>query len=404
MCEARNERFDGGAYEFMCEVCDTHVLNSAKHCGACNRCVDQFDHHCKWINNCVGRANYRHFFRLIIAAFTMTLMHNLTNAFVIALVYHDDPAARRQNELVFGAADLRNTVGVLWVALFFNLLCFGFLGHLILFHIRLQRIKLTTFEYIKLSQKRKESKVVVRKEKSVEAQEAQQYLEIQLKNSNTQSQQTDRSAEIVVEQPQLSPLKQLWLKLKKVSLIGFRQTALVAQRENTLDNTEAAQRKHEFEETSTVQIRAEDQVAHDQKRNLDIYNIESPVVTAKMTAVIKLGAGDDQSHVAPPRQMLLALTPEQDIEQKQFAFSLRNADKHKLSQTGMSKWSTQDPQNQDGIHQRKSSITQNNWQKGQLLPAEAQVVSTKHLSSQQPPQPILSRDSMQFVESESVVI
>jgi hypothetical protein len=383
MCEAKNERFDGSAYEFMCEVCDTHVLNSAKHCGACNRCVDKFDHHCKWINNCVGRANYRHFFRLIIAAFTMTLMHNLTNAFVIALVYHDDPAARSQNELVFGAVDLRNTVGVLWVALFFNLLCFGFLGHLILYHIRLQRLKLTTFEYIKLTQKRRESKVVVRKEKSVKSQEAQQYLEIELKNSNTQSQQTDRSAETVVEQPQLSPLKQLWLKLKKVSKIGLRQTALVAQRENTIpDNTEAAQSKHDFEETSTVQIRAVEQhVAQGQKRNLDIYNIESPVVTAKMTAVIKLGTGDDQSHVAPPRQLLPALTSEQDIEQKQFAFSLRNADKHRMSQTAFSKSTTQEPQNQEGLNQRKSSITQSNWQKEQLSQAEAQIVSSKHLSS-----------------------
>lgn len=74
---------------------------------------------------------------------------------------------------------------VLWVAMFFNLLCFCFLGHLIVYHIRLQRMNLTTFEYIKLSQKRKESKIVkrVKQEQTVEAQEAAQYLEIQIKNS-----------------------------------------------------------------------------------------------------------------------------------------------------------------------------------------------------------------------------
>jgi hypothetical protein len=52
---------------------------------------------------------------------------------------------------------------VLLVAVFFNLATFLFLGHLIGFHIRLQRMKLTTYEFIKLKEDRKrESKIVKR--------------------------------------------------------------------------------------------------------------------------------------------------------------------------------------------------------------------------------------------------
>jgi palmitoyltransferase ZDHHC1/11 len=59
------------------------VRDDAKHCGSCNRCVNNFDHHCRWLNNCVGQTNYQSFFRLICSVFVLTLLHNAVDIAVL---------------------------------------------------------------------------------------------------------------------------------------------------------------------------------------------------------------------------------------------------------------------------------------------------------------------------------
>ena len=46
-------------WAFVWDICLTHVQNRTKHCREWNRWVSMFDHHWKWLNNCIGDKNYK---------------------------------------------------------------------------------------------------------------------------------------------------------------------------------------------------------------------------------------------------------------------------------------------------------------------------------------------------------
>ena len=51
----------------MCPYCMADQGKFSKHCFLCHKCIEIFDHHCHWINNCVGHLNKPYFIGFIIS-------------------------------------------------------------------------------------------------------------------------------------------------------------------------------------------------------------------------------------------------------------------------------------------------------------------------------------------------
>lgn len=128
-----------GAFEVPCKFCKTCCVwrpPRCYHCGICNTCVDTLDHHCVWLNNCIGRRNYVHFLTFLSSLICLSLYMSAASIGQLAAI----PGVS------FGTAINQNRVSF---ALFiYGILGFCYPAALLGYHVFLMARGETTREYL----------------------------------------------------------------------------------------------------------------------------------------------------------------------------------------------------------------------------------------------------------------
>lgn len=138
--------FDSTHVMNYCKICKSMVLQDSKHCAKCDKCVEAFDHHCDWLNNCVGRRNYTMFFLVTLFMTLAVLMKFCVGVYLVCI------GADNFENLKVPESYKEKNPKKYYIFVIFSLLKdpFVLLGlfHLLTFHIWLKTKGLSTYQYL----------------------------------------------------------------------------------------------------------------------------------------------------------------------------------------------------------------------------------------------------------------
>uniref|UniRef100_A0A0N4ZZ96 Palmitoyltransferase n=1 Tax=Parastrongyloides trichosuri TaxID=131310 RepID=A0A0N4ZZ96_PARTI len=155
-CEYKPEK--GHVIENLkCQICLHTVVEGTKHCKSCNKCIPGFDHHCIWLNNCIGKKNYKLFFILVIILVSNSIISLFLNILLIILYYKENKFLFPQNNeevfIIFFSFPSKIWLILCSVLLFFNTIMAAVSINLLQFHCILIKKNLTTVAYLTMHSK-----------------------------------------------------------------------------------------------------------------------------------------------------------------------------------------------------------------------------------------------------------
>ena len=111
-----------------CPYCKVKKTKKVKHCHVCKKCVHGFDHHCNWIDNCVGEKN-----KILFLIFVSLTLLNLVFNFYLSLIVLTTGNAQGSNIINNNNYDvLKNIEVILNMKRIFNYDIIGLIAIMIL--------------------------------------------------------------------------------------------------------------------------------------------------------------------------------------------------------------------------------------------------------------------------------
>lgn len=128
----------------MCGICNAPKPARTHHCSTCKRCFLKMDHHCVWLDNCVGYGNYKFFYCLLFwATFMCGFIFGATLEVLI-------------QQLVYKQLE---GVSVVWLIMTILAFALGLSTLMLLgYHSYLISKEMTTIEHMEISEERHDFK------------------------------------------------------------------------------------------------------------------------------------------------------------------------------------------------------------------------------------------------------
>ncbi|KAI7848706.1 DHHC palmitoyltransferase-domain-containing protein [Circinella umbellata] len=137
-----------------CETCRIYRPPRASHCRQCDNCVEVEDHHCIWLNNCIGSRNYRPFFVFITSA-TLLCLFVIVFSIVHLLLKWKEHGLEATFNTVFNSAPVSFVLAIVCLILLLMV------GGLNLYHCSLILRGITTHEQLRATVMTKQSDLSV---------------------------------------------------------------------------------------------------------------------------------------------------------------------------------------------------------------------------------------------------